>query len=190
MGYSIAWLAVGGRAAADIQRQLGLIPTGRFADYGVEALVARTLPSNWYIIVARGCDHPIATARIAGLASQDATVLTGSVEEHVMAFSTAFWRGGEKFWEVARSGEADVNGLSVVGAPPADLEDLRKLYQAKQESDPDVDYTCEVPMALCQRICGFKYDEVIPGVEDASFEIMALSAGSPVRRRPWWRLWG
>ena len=51
MGFSISWLAVK-KAPAALLPQLGLSPTGEAGDVADYPLVGRSLPRDWYLLVA------------------------------------------------------------------------------------------------------------------------------------------
>jgi len=196
MGYSLAWLAVQGKTTEIIHQQLGLSGTGDFCDYGDAPVAGRQLPSGWYLVVAKGCDHKLISDVIVQQISSNCSVIACSVEEHVMFSSAAQWTDGQKAWVIQhRGGDYGPTDLSFEGDLPPIFSELREHYGSKQNADggekADVDWIFEIPLELAKSFVGFKHDEESPGIEDGSFEILDLSRDRLVAHasKPWWRFW-
>jgi hypothetical protein len=196
MGYSLAWLAVQGKTTENIHRQLGLTGTGDFCDYGDAPVAGRLLPSGWYLVVAKGCDHKLISELIVQQISSSGSVIACSIEEHVMFSSAAQWSDGQKNWSIRhRGGDHGPTDLGFEGSPPPLFAELREFYGSKQDAEggekAGVDWIFEIPLELAKSIVGFKHDEETPGVEDGSFEILDLSRDGLLAQasKPWWRIW-
>ena len=196
MGYSLAWCAIEGKATEIIHQQLGLAATGEFSDYGVATIVGRYLPSGWYLIIAKGCDHKLISDGILQEISSDCSVIACSIEEHVMFCSAANWKDGQRKWFVQhRGGDYGPADLSSLGTPPPVFAMLRDHYISRQDVEggekAEVDWLFEIPLELAKSFVGFRHDESTPGIEDGSFEILHLSQNGLLAHssRPWWRFW-
>lgn len=196
MGYSLAWLAVQGKSPAIIHQQLGLSASGDFCDYGDAPVVGRQLPSGWYVIVVKGCDHKLISDVVVQRISLACSVIACSIEEHVMFSSAAQWSDGQREWAIQhRGGDYGSADLSFEGDPPPLFAELREHYGSRQNAEggvkAEVDWIFEVPLELAKSYVGFKHDEETPGVEDGSFEILDPSRDGLVAHasKPWWRFW-
>ena len=49
----------------------------------------------------------------------------------------------------------------------------------------------EIPTVLAQSLIGFKHDEVMDGIEEASFLILSSTkfTNAQGRKNPWWKYW-
>jgi hypothetical protein len=196
MGYSLAWLAVRGKSTEIIHQQLGLAGTGSFRDYGDAPVVGRQLPSGWYLIVAKGCEHKLISDGIVQRISSNCSGVACSIEEHVMFASAALWIDGRKAWAIQhRGGDYGPTDLGIEGVPPPLFSELRAHYDARQKAEggekAEVDWTFEIPLELAKSLVGFKHDEETPGVEDGSFEILDVSRDGLLAHasKPWWWFW-
>lgn len=195
MGYSISWLATRGKSPEAIQEKLGLSGTGELADYADAPIVGRRLPSGWYLLVAKGCDHQIISDRVLAAASSGCSLVACSIEEHVMFCSSACWENGKTVWRVGHRAETALFDLSVSGEPPAAFDEIRGTCAARQEAEggerAGVDWFFDIPLQLARHVVGFKHDEQTPGVEAGSFEVLRVGGGGLISpaARPWWRFW-
>ncbi|MHC1743558.1 MAG: hypothetical protein AB9873_11060 [Syntrophobacteraceae bacterium] len=195
MGFSISWLAVKDKHPDAILGSLGLTRTGESGDWGEAPLVGRFLPSGWYLLVAKGCDHKIISENVLAEVARGCSLVACSIEEHVMFSSSVFWSDGEKAWSIEHKGDFGVMDLSVDGSPPSVISELREKYVSEQEAEggehAGVDLIFEIPLAVAKSLVGFKHDEETPGVNDVHFEVLRLDEGGLLSRasRPWWRFW-
>jgi len=198
MGVSLSWLGVE-TTAAEVYARLGVSETGESGDYDDFPMAGLMLANNWYLLTAKGCEHPILSARALSDLSAGISVVACAIEEHVMYQSAAFWRDGNEIWSVRhRGGDYGIMDLVVKGLPPDPFNDLRTRTFALQASeggaDADVDYIADIPLELARSIVGFKHDEVNPGIDDnfrelreGSTGLLARSSPSSAGRR--WKFW-
>jgi hypothetical protein len=136
MGYSLAWLAVQWKSPAIIHQQLGLSASGDFCDYGNAPVVGRQLPSGWYVIVVKGCDHKLISDVVVQKISLACSVIACSIEEHVMFSSAAQWSDGQREWAIQhRGGDYGSADLSFEGDPPPLFAELREHYGSRQNAE-------------------------------------------------------
>ena len=199
MGVSLAWLGIQTTAAEEVQARLGVSETGESGDYYDFPMAGLMLANHWYLLTAKGCEHPILSERVLSDLSAGISLVACSIEEHVMVQSAAFWRGGKEIWSVLhRGGDYGILDLVVKGLPPDPFNDLRTRTFALQSSeggaDADVDYIADIPLELARSIVGFKHDEVNPGIDDNFRELREGSNGLLARSSPssagrWWKPW-
>jgi hypothetical protein len=192
MGYSIAWVAVRGLPEEAAIARLALSPTGQLAQYAEEEVGGRLVPDDWFLVVARGCDHRIiADSQLARL-QVDCEVIACSVEEHVMYSSSELWSNGKRTWRVAHDAQRSIDHLAAEGDLPGDFAATRTLYAGRQQSegrkDAAVDCYFEIPLMLAKVRVGFKHDEAFESAGTFQVYSDAGESGVKFRRKPWWRL--
>ena len=186
MGYSISWLAVKGKTADSVLQELGLISSGRMADFGTAPFTGRDLPSGWFLLVLKGCDHKFINPESLASLSKNCEVIASSIEEHVMFSSAEQWTGGARVWRVEHVGENGPIQLTTDGALPVDFRSIADAQKKLQSDDggekAGVDHYFEIPLNAAQIIIGFKHDETNFG--ENGFQVFE-SSGKKSR----WKLW-
>jgi len=192
MGYSLSLLAVQTSNPNEALQQLGYIRTGQSCEYAREDLSSYVLPSNWFLIVACGCDNRFPQPKILGALSIHFPVVVCSIEEHVMFSSAEYWADGNQVWRAEHVGENGPIHLKTSGILPPGFEAMAAVQKAAQEADggeeAGVDHYFDIPLNAAHEIIGFKHDEDIPGVDYEGFEVLR-SLSSSTDHKPWWRFW-
>ena len=192
MGYALSLLAVPTSAAAEALRQLGYLRTGQSCEYAREPLSSYELPTNWFLIVARGCDSRFLQPKILAPLSEHFPVVACSIEEHVMFSSAEYWADGNQVWRAEHVGENGPIHLKTSGALPSGFEAMAAEHKRAQEADggekAGVDHYFEIPLNAAKEVIGFKHDEDIPGVDYEGFEVLRKGPSS-ADSKPWWRFW-
>jgi hypothetical protein len=191
MGYSLSWIATNGLAADAVLAALNLERTGSVAEYAQSPLSAAELPSGWFLLVAKGCDHPILNADVLGdLSRKRCHVVACSIEEHVMVCYAEGWRDGARIWRAEHDAQQDRHHLSSEGQLPASFAAAHRVYANQQRAEggkeAGVDYYFEVPLQTAKSVVGFKHDEETP---DFDYKFESLAGHLAQSRRPWWRIW-
>jgi hypothetical protein len=192
MGYSLSLLAVQTNDPAEVLQQLGYVRTDQFCEYARESLSGYSLPANWFLIVARGCDNRFLQPKILGPLSEHFPVVACSIEEHVMFSSAEYWVSGNQVWHAEHIGENGPIHLNTSGTLPPGFEAMAAAHKEAQEADggekAGVDHYFEIPLNAAKEITGFKHDEDIPGINYENFELLR-KASSSIEPKPWWRFW-
>lgn len=192
MGYSLSLLAVQTSNSTEALQQLGYLRTGQSCEYAREALSSQALPSNWFLIVARGCDSRFLHAKILGSLSAHFPVVACSIEEHVMFSSSEYWANGNQVWRAEHVGENGPIHLQTSGVLPPGFEAMAAACKAAQEADggeeAGVDHYFDIPLNAAREIIGFKHDEEAPGVDYEGFEVLR-SASRSTGHKPWRCFW-
>jgi len=196
MGVSLSWIAIEGKSSEALHSQLGLSETGEQGGVLDFPMVGLTLPSGWYLLVAKGCDHKMLSDRVLGNLSSEASVIGCAVEEHVMFSSAMLWREGGRIWSIRhRGGDYGIMDLVADGQPPSSFDQLRAEFFSKQQSEggesADVDLIFDIPLELAKSFVGFKHDEKTPDVEDDGFRALKVELGGFLAEatKPWWKIW-
>jgi hypothetical protein len=174
MGSSISWLAVKGKTREFVLQELGLIPSGRMHDFGTTPFTSRALPSGWFLLVLKGCEHKFIKPNSLASLSKNCQVIACSIEEHVMVSSAEQWADGARIWRAEHIGENGPIHLTAEGALPADFQSMADAQKKLQSDDggekSEVDHYFDIPLRAAQNIVGFKHDETDFG--DNSFEVL------------------
>ncbi|HRE71002.1 hypothetical protein [Accumulibacter sp.] len=169
MGYSLSILAVQTSDAVEALQQLGYVRTGQSCEYAREALSSYALRTNWFLIVARGCDSHFLQPKMLGPLSEHFPVVACSIEEHVMFSSAEYWAGGDQVWRAEHVGENSPIHLKTSGIPPRGFEVMAAEHKEAQEADggekAGVDHYFDIPLNAAKEVIDFKHDEDIPGVD-------------------------
>jgi hypothetical protein len=176
MGFAITWFAVPEQHAAEVLRQLHLMPTGEREDLPESTIAYARLTTGWAILWYGRYDCPFLGDReLAGLSSR-CDIIRCLVEEHVMASSAELWASGRQRWRISHQGEDGPRGLEVTGIPPDSLKTICDLMEEAQRAeggdDAEVDYIFEIPLKVAQGIAGFKHDEVCGSIAGGAFEVL------------------
>ena len=195
MGFSISWLALKTDDKDSANALLSLKETGEFGDYADYPIVGIILPSGWYLIVADRCDHELIKPETLKDISSNFTVVACSIEEHCMFSSCSIWDDGAEQFSVDHKGDESFYSLESKGVPPSGYNEIKEKYHKEQDKeggeDAEVDMIFEIPTVLAQSLTGFKHDEVMDGIEEASFLILSSTTftNAQGRKNPWWKFW-
>lgn len=186
MGVSIAWLAVKTDDPQPLFERLQLRPTGE-PDQDCESPVCGGALEGWFLLIAKGCDHRIASDAFLTEFSGGLEVVACSIEEHVMFSSAAGWSDGQCKWAIVHDAQQGMLHLTASGQPPDSFDPIRSQLLAQQEAEggteAEVDLVFDIPLQVARSIVGFKHDENTEWTEQASF------AAYQDMRRPWWKFW-
>lgn len=188
MGYSLSLLAVSTSDAAEALQRLGFVRTGQLCEFARESLSSYQLPTNWFLIVARGSEHRFLQPTVLGSLSEHFPVVACSIEEHVMFSSAEYWSGGNQLWRAVHVGENGPLHLQTSGILPPGFErmaaQLMPAQVAAGGAKADVDHYFDIPLNAAKEVSGFKHDEDFPGVNYEGFEVLREASPSA-----WWRFW-
>lgn len=160
MGFSISWLALKRATADEAAGALGLVRTGREADFAETDFCGAMLPTGWYLIVGNGTAGYQALME-SDLAAHSATydLVVCEVYEGPMYSSAAFWSGGARVWQVAHDPKRGRNDLDATGDLPESFEAMRLQFAERQKNEGGgvmpVDLTFNVPLELAHQLTGF-----------------------------------
>ena len=190
MGYSLFWLAVKGKALADLLAQFELTPTGGTEETAESGIVSAELPDGWNLILWNN-GHPPSQAQFAA-ASTNGQAVFCFVEEHVMSSLCEGWKDGTVAWSV-RHNAAWKNGnvyegevLAIDGQPPDPFPAIRARLEAEQTEhnatvrEHEVDFIFDIPVDLAEALTGFRHDKEIP-------EVVFTSLKSPKSKASFFR---
>lgn len=191
MGYSQSWLAVRGKPPSAVLEALGLRGTGTREEIAESPIVGVELPSGWFLVVADRSGHRLMREPVLQKLSAGCEVVTGDVEEHVMASVATGWKNGQRVWSVVHDAQQEMEHLATEGELPANFVGIRDELLFKQQaaggSKAGVDYIFDAPVELAKTLTGYRHDAEIPGAGSHPFEVLAQTGARPSF---WKRLFG
>jgi hypothetical protein len=189
MGYAISRIAVRGKSADAICKQLGLSRTEEFENTPDSTIVGADLPGGWYLVW--GNDMTFTGKLPLDEISTRAEVVEFWVEEHVMVSGARGWANGEEQWSVEHDPGRGIMHLDARGHLPAAFVDIRDRLLREQEQTDErkakVDHAFSIPIELARTLTGFAYGRDIPGAtdEDSPFEnLEAVEESQSAHGRP------
>ena len=173
MGYSLSWAAVQGGTLRMICDACNLHPTGAREEIAESKIDAAEIPGGWYLVLF---NQQEIDGRLLAKLSAKGEVVSCFVEDHVMYSSAAGWNRGEQVWKVFHDCEKGRYHLDVAGAPPAELEEIRRKLTQEQEAaggeKADVDFIYDVPAEVAKSLTGFRHDQDIEGMVGEVYHIL------------------
>lgn len=163
MGYSISWIAVYGKAKADIFEQLHVRDTGEIDEANDAPISGAELPTGWYVLFLNDFTHPLVEPAALRALSDGCTVIACQVEEHVMSSASCCYKDGKHEWSMTHDSNKGLYDLDVVGTAPDFYSALHAANLKKQQDEGGemarVDYIFDIPVAAAERMCGYRYDQ-------------------------------
>ena len=174
MGYVISWLAVRGKTAEEVRRQLGLHPTGEREEIPDSPITGVEMSGGWYLVFAN--DFSYAKDSDPARLSSGAEVVTFAVEEHVMYCEASGWTDGHKTWTVIHDAQQGLYHLETSGDLPKTFGEIRERLMSVQKAAgkrADVDHISDIPVELAVSLTGYRYDQALPvEMGEAPYEVL------------------
>ena len=156
---SRTWLAVRGKTADAVCRDLELragMAVSRPRGFALEGAAS---DAGWYLIVAAGWDHRLIQEPVLTKLSAGCEVLTCSVDEGNLSSRAAGWRDGRRVWSVSYEGEDMPGEVLAQGDLPLPFElisrDLTNKSKAPDAGDLLLDPLFEIPIELVRNAVGY-----------------------------------
>jgi hypothetical protein len=160
---SRTWLAVKGKGADAVCRDLELragMAVSRPRRFSLEGAAS---DAGWYLIVADGWDHRLIQEPVLAKLSAGCEVLTCSVDEGNLSSRAAGWRDQRLVWSVSYEGEDRPGEVLAEGDLPVTYElisrDLTNKSKAADAGDLLLDPLFEIPIELVRNAVGYRSDE-------------------------------
>jgi hypothetical protein len=170
MGFRVQLIAVSGKELAEVHRDYGVVPTGRYEDVPDSPVLGARLPSGAYLLFINDEIEP--DDRIYARLSRGATLVACYANETVMSSYACGWADGGERWHVLHDFQQDANHLKVSGSAPSELPAIRNRLFRQQAGVTDTDYVFDVPVELFVALGGVRYDQDIPGAGPNPWEIL------------------
>jgi hypothetical protein len=160
---SRTWLAVRGKAADAVCRDLELRPGMAVSRPRRFALEGAASDAGWYLIVADGWDHRLIQEPVLTKLSAGCEVLTCSVDEGNVSSRATGWQDRRSVWSVSYEGEDMPGEVRTQGNLPLIFElisrDLTIKSKAADAGDLPLDPLFEIPIELVHNAVGYRPDQ-------------------------------
>jgi hypothetical protein len=205
MGFSVSWLAIRGKDADTVQRELALAGTGEYEEVPESPLLGANLAEGWYLVFANRCDYAD-NAPLERLSRGDLLV-TCAVEEHAMISHASGWSDGRSEWSVLHDSQQGLEHLDAQGDLPPAFAAIRDRLSEEQAEQGEADYLFDVPIEVARAITGFRHDQseptrrferlsdTAPADESDFLEFviaekkLSISPVQNIAPRKWWQIW-
>lgn len=161
MGIGLTWLAIKGGEREKIREYFSFVSKGAIDSYYDASLADTELPTNWYLLTCKGFPYICNEKHLSAL-SQNADLITCSVEEHVMVSLCTAWKNGKMIWEVMHECEKGPEDLQIKGELPPEFEAVKKAAVLKRQADlaatgEACDHFFDIPPDLALCFTGFEH---------------------------------
>ena len=156
------WIAVENGDKARLLTELGLREIGTVDEASEAYMACGVAPTGWLVVVDQSMSLEL--ERLLPAVSAGGLAVGCEFTEVVMVSQAQAWRDGRLAWRVSHDPGKGLMDLSVEGAPPAQLDEIRARCAAEQEADADglVDYTFDAPVDLARVACGYHHSDQLP----------------------------
>jgi hypothetical protein len=114
MGFRIQLIAVSGKKPRAIQRDYGVVSTGRREEIPESPVVGAALPSGAYLLYINDQDKIVPDDEVFARLSKGASPIACYANEAVMTSYACAWVNGVERWSVFHDAQRR-NGLTVLG---------------------------------------------------------------------------
>lgn len=172
MGYVQSWIAVKSENISDLLGHLKLHPNGARWPSADGNYSYADMCCGWHVVVCNDRRRPFFSETPEKLSkiSTISDLIVGAVEEHVNYSVCEFWREGKKLWKVDYTGHEESPELVTEGVLPDCFSKIKEECEALQAADKQTDYLIEIPLRVCEQLCGYVHDRDIEGIGDDPFE--------------------
>jgi hypothetical protein len=197
MGWSCSWIAVRGKESDKLLDELRMQRSSEREAFPESRWTAANLPGGWFLVFRSDqCEPPTFEGSTLSGVSANCELIHSSVEEHVMFCSTAYWRHGQKVFEIVHDAQKGIYDLQSSGDLPATFANVRTKFFSEQAVEggekANVDLIFEIPLQIGVEFTGFRHDHDYPTDEETPFRVLvadATQASASCVKKPWWRLW-
>jgi hypothetical protein len=173
-----SWLAIKGKSAGDICRDLDL-RLGKTRGSRRMPLEGALSDAGWFLIVGEGWDHRLIQPPVLTRVSAGCEVLTCTVEERNLSSAASGWRNGRRIWSVSYEGEDRPGEVLAEGELPVTFEAIRQDFTSKSQADDAgdllLDPLFEIAIETVRAAIGYRPDEESPAFDGRFAELTAIN---------------
>ncbi|EHK0035629.1 hypothetical protein C1S86_25570 [Vibrio parahaemolyticus] len=182
MGFSISWIAIKNKNLNQVIDELKLMKSGETEEFPESDISGADLPSGWCHIQFNNFDSPFIKNSVLSKLSENTQVIFSQVEEHVMYSKACCWEKSRLLWSSEHDAQENLEHLLTKGNVPDFYNDIVESYRNMQQGEFHVDYYFEIPLALSEKVTGYKHDASHDDIEYYVLQSINI-------RKPWWRIW-
>jgi hypothetical protein len=174
MGFRVQLIAVSGKEPAVVQRDYGVVPTGRREEIPESPVVGAELPGGAYLLYIN--DEIVPDDRTFVRLSRGGSLVACCANETEMISYACGWANGVQRWSVFHDAQHGLKHLEVTGTPPEEFRAIRDRLFAQQREGEDADHVFDIPVELFAALGGIRYDHAPPGAGPEPWEILDRAA--------------
>ena len=171
MGFRVQLIAVSGKEPRAVQRDYGVVPTGRCEELPESPVVGTVLPSGSYLLFIN--DEIVPDDDVFARLSEGVSLVACYANETVMNSYACAWEKGVEQWSVFHDAQQGVEHLEVAGTLPREFPPIRDRLLAEQAASEEADFIFDIPIELFAALGGIRYDQDIPGAVPEPWEILS-----------------
>jgi len=162
VGIKQSWIAVKDRSQAELLEALGFTEAEPVNDFVDAPYVVRQQADGWVILAGHNRRFDV-DRHLPKLT--EGFVFACMIDEGVMVSFARAQQDGRPLWSVTHDPDVNLDGVTVEGTPPPELDDIlaRLRAQAEAEGDDEVDFLFDAPQDLSASICGYRPGEQAEG---------------------------
>lgn len=195
MGFAISWIAIKDKSPQQILEYFDFSETSEREDIPESDISSAMLPSGWFMIWFNECESPFVQSEIISKLSEECTVVSCVVEEHVMYSHSEYWENGTQVWQIIHDAQRGMYDLQTSGNLPDNYETLKSEIFSKQAAEggeeADVDLIFDLPLQILKQLTFFKHDEDTPELQGQEYTVLINNKviTQPEKSKPWWKFW-
>lgn len=194
MGFAISWIAIKGKSPQQVLEYFDFSETEDSEEFPDSDINSALLPGGWYMIWFNQCESPFVQPEIIATLSNDCSLVSCVVEEHVMYSRAEYWESGNRVWQIIHDAQQDIYDLQTSGKLPDNFESVKSAIFKKQTDeggkDAGVDYIFDIPLKFLKQMTHFKHDEETPELQGLEYRILMSNRSSrSSTSKPWWKIW-
>ncbi len=171
MGFRVQLIAVSGKEPGMVQREYGVVPTGRCEEVPESPVVGAVLPSGAYLLFIN--DEIVPDDEVFTRLSENASLVACYANETVMNSYACEWNKGMVQWSIYHDAQQGIEHLEVTGILPREFQSIRDRLLAEQTGCEDTDFVFDIPIELFAARGGIEYNQQIPGAGREPWEILS-----------------
>ena len=172
MVFRVQLIAVSGKDPRAIQRDYGVVPTGKREEIAESPVVGAALPNGAYLLYINDQDRIVPDDLVFARLSKGASLIACYANETVMNSYACAWTNGVERWSVFHDAQQDIKHLETSGTLPPEFQPICERLFTEQEGDDGADFIFDIPIELFAALGGIRYDQDIPGSGQDPWEIM------------------
>jgi hypothetical protein len=170
VGFRVQLIAVRGKEPRAVQRDYGVVSTGRREAVPESPVVGAVLPSGAYLLFIN--DEITPDDEVFTRLSEGGSLVACYANETVMNSYACEWDRGVERWSVYHDAQQGVEHLEATGILPNEFQPIRNRLLAEQAGSEDTDFVFDIPIELFAARGGMRYDQDIPGAGQEPWEVL------------------
>ena len=151
---SFWWIAVRGKSATEVRRELGFQGSGVWLGEPDCPLAGAILSTGWYLVRAAGMRDVLRDIAVPYRLSRRCEVVTCRADAAESVSAAGEWQNGQRIWFVRHDGRRGQNDIETFGTLPLGFESIKTDWLGQGEGDPDLLF--EVAIDIAEAMTGYR----------------------------------